>query len=105
MKKYLNIFLVSIFLLIPRFAISAPQFLDFPVSGYGPYSPGIISSVLDHDVAHDLNQAVISYSGVSTLGPFGYNGGVLSFTGELFIANAQKPASNLGCYPKVSNVN
>ena len=39
----------------------------------------------------------------STVGPFGYSGAVLSFTGELFVANAQHPTQNLGCYMKPAN--
>lgn len=84
-------------------AWAAPQFLDFPVSGYGAYSAGTITSVLDHEVPHDLNQASLPFQTQTSYGPYGYSGAVLSFTGELFVANAQYPMQNQGCYPKPSN--
>ncbi len=98
--------LVSVFMtLVSSICYAAPQFLDFPVSGYGAFSPSLITSVVDHDVPHDLNQATLPFGTYSTNGPFGYSGAVLSFTGELFVANAQYPTQNLGCYPKPANAN
>lgn len=84
--------------------VAAPQFLNFPVNGYGPYSPGLVSTVLDHEVPHDLTQTSLPFKQPSTLGPYGYSGGILSFTGELFLAAPPTyPNQNLGCYPKPSN--
>jgi murein DD-endopeptidase MepM/ murein hydrolase activator NlpD len=85
-------------------AEAAPQFLNFPVSGYGPYTPALVSTVLDHEVPHDLTQQYLPFMQPSTLGPYGYSGGVLSFTGELFLAAPPAyPNQNLGCYPKPTN--
>lgn len=78
----------------------AQQFLDFPISGKTPYER--ISSVLDQEVPHDLAQAALGFEQFSTLGPFGWNGAVLSFTGELFVAMPNYPMRNLGCYPKAT---
>ena len=82
---------------------SPTKFLAFPLQGLGPYSPGRISSVVDHDVPHDLTQS-INFTGFNTSGPFGYNGTALSFTGELFTAGAapynQGPYQ---CYKKLAD--
>lgn len=87
-------------------ALADPQFLIFPVSGYGPFTPGLMSSVLDHEVPHNLNQASLPFNQATTVGPYGWSGGILSFTGELFIASAPNfPNENLGCYPKPANAN
>jgi len=85
-------------------AVAAPQFLNFPVSGYGPYTPALVATVLDHEVPHDLTQANLPFMQPSTRGPYGYSGGILSFTGELFLAAPPAyPNQNLGCYPKPTN--
>ena len=88
-------------------AAAAPQFLNFPVNGYGPYSPGLVATVLDHEVPHDLNgdaNGNLPFMQPSSKGPYGYSGAVLSFTGELFLAAPPAyPSQNLGCYPKAAN--
>lgn len=61
--------------------------------------------MLDHDVSHDLGQTKLPFGQLTTLGPFGYNGGVLSFTGELFISNTQYPEASIACYQKSVSVN
>ncbi|HEU0099402.1 MAG TPA: M23 family metallopeptidase [Allosphingosinicella sp.] len=76
----------------------AEKFLRFPVSGYGPYDKNLISTVLDHEVPHDL-----TLKPGKDKAPYGVTGGVLSFTGELFLATAQYPPSGQGCYPKPKN--
>lgn len=85
-------------------AIAAPQFMNFPVRGKGPYTRGIMSSVLDHEVPHKLDDS-LPFKQKSTDGPFGFSGAVLSFTGELFVASANYPMQNLGCYQKPANSN
>lgn len=85
--------------------VSAQQFMNFPVNGYGPYTYGLISSILDHEVPHNLNQTNLPFGSYSTQGPYGYSGGILSFTGELFLANGSYPGGNLACYPKPNNAN
>jgi|GEM_PF-6510107 len=84
---------------------SAQQFMNFPVSGVGPFTSGIISSVLDHEVPHALAAGSPPFGSPSSVGPYGYSGAVLSFTGELFVSNGTYPTANLACYPKPSNAN
>ncbi len=76
------------------------RFLDFPILGYTAFTHGVISTVLDHDVPHDLTKP-ISFSTPNDFGPFGYNGTILSFTGELFRATSgsYKPGAYT-CYPR-----
>lgn len=83
--------------------LAAPNFLEFPISGYGPYSK-IMSTVLDHDVSHDLTK-VINFTGPNQYGPFGYTGSVLAFTGEFFLSPNVSPyiAAAYTCYPKANN--
>jgi hypothetical protein len=71
--------------------------MKFPVSGHSPYQAGLISSVLDHEVPLRLDQIG------GQQGPYGTSGGVLSFTGELFLATQSYPARKFGCYPKARN--
>ncbi len=84
-------------------AMAALQFLNFPVSGYGPFSTGIMSTVLDHEVPHDLTQTTLPFGSATTLGPYGHSGGILSYTGELFLATGTYPNADDACYPKPSN--
>jgi murein DD-endopeptidase MepM/ murein hydrolase activator NlpD len=94
------------FLSVP--AVAAPQFLNFPVKNYGPYSPRLMSSVLDHEVPHDLqgdSQGKLPIDLATTKGPYGNSGGVLSFTGELFLATPKYLRKNYACYPKAANAN
>lgn len=87
-------------------ALAEPRFLNFPVTGYGPFTSGIMTSVLDHEVPHNLNQTSLPFNQPTTAGPYGYSGGILSFTGELFLASSPTfPNQNLGCYPKPTNPN
>lgn len=81
-------------------AMAAPQFLNFPVNGYGPNA--LITTVLDHDVDYDLTQS-LKPNQYSAHGPYGYNDGVLSFTGELFVSTASYPPAQTACYPKAIN--
>jgi murein DD-endopeptidase MepM/ murein hydrolase activator NlpD len=78
---------------------SISQFLSFPLSAtlypQGPYTPGKITSVLDHHMS-----AVYS----------NHDGNILSFTGESFQATAQYPITDpsthlppAACYPKAGN--
>lgn len=85
-------------------AIAAPQFLNFPVPSYGPYSPGLMTTVLDHEQSYDMtaDQLLIGQRGSNA--PYGYTGGILSFTGELFLATSSYPAALHACYPKPANV-
>lgn len=78
-------------------ALAAPEFMNFPVKGYSAFKPGIMSSVLDHEVPHPLDDPFKS------TGPYGNSGGILSFTGELFVATSKSPRRNQGCYPKTAN--
>lgn len=80
-------------------AAAAPEFMYFPVRGYGAYDRGILSSVLDHEVPHDLSDPF------GQNGPYGLSGGILSFTGELFLPTSRFPVQSQGCYPKASNRN
>lgn len=94
---------------VPAFA--APEFLNFPVKDpvkdYSPYASGLMSSVLDHEVPHDLQgdskTGKLPIELATTQGPYGHSGGVLSFTGELFLASAKYTRQNYACYPKPSN--
>lgn len=87
-------------------ALAAPQFMNFPVTGFGPFTPNIMSSVLDHEVPHTLTAASPPFRMPSSVGPYGYSGAVLSFTGEFFLAAPPSyPSQNLGCYPKIANAN
>ncbi|HMH50635.1 MAG TPA: peptidoglycan DD-metalloendopeptidase family protein, partial [Candidatus Acidoferrum sp.] len=77
------------------FTISGPdaQFLSFPLpaSEYpqGAYTPGMITSVLDHHMSTVYSD---------------HDSYILSFTGELFQATAQYPiTAAVACYPKVGN--
>lgn len=83
--------------------VVSTKFLDFPVSGYGPFMPGIVTSILDHEVPHDLSVAKIPFRQLSTTGPFGYSGATLSFTGELFVTTPQYTVGSQACYPKPAN--
>ena len=83
-------------------ASAAPQFLNFPVAGYGPYTPHLITTVLDHDVDYDLTQS-LPFNQFTLHGPYGYSDGVLSFTGELFGTTASYPPAQDACYPKSIN--
>jgi murein DD-endopeptidase MepM/ murein hydrolase activator NlpD len=93
------------FLSLP--ALAAPQFLNFPVKDYSPYTPRLMSSVLDHEVPHDLQgdskTGELPIELATTKGPYGHSGGVLSFTGELFLASNKYPRNNYACYAKPSN--
>ena len=94
------------FVRVTKAAPPSAKFLDFPVSGYGPFSQHLISTVLDHDVPHDTTSSKIPFGSYSDSGPFGHNGAVLSFTGELFTAtNGFYAANDYSCYPKSSNAN
>lgn len=84
---------------------SAQQFLNFPVSGLNAYSSNIITSVLDHEVPHDLTQSSLPFNSYTTSGPHGYSNGILSFTGELFTTTASYPPAQGACYPKSNNPN
>jgi murein DD-endopeptidase MepM/ murein hydrolase activator NlpD len=71
----------------------ATEFLKFPLSTslypQGPYTPNKINSVLDHRMS-----AIYS----------DHDGTILTFTGELFQANASYPSSApTACYPKAGN--
>lgn len=104
MKKTILAWVVSLALaLFSVPALAAPQFMNFPVTGFGPFMPNIMSSVLDHEVnyAFTVNSSVPN--GVN--GPYGASGGILSYTGELFIATAGYPAAQNACYPKPANAN
>ena len=86
-------------------ALGQQRFLAFPaISGrYGPFTSGLMTSVLDHDVPHDLTVPAIPFKEKSDTGPFGFNGKVLTFTGELFSETIQYVAKEYQCYPKASD--
>jgi murein DD-endopeptidase MepM/ murein hydrolase activator NlpD len=83
--------------LVPA-AANAQQFLRFPVTGYGPFDKDLISTALDHEVPLDL-----TLKPGKEKAPYGVSGGMLSFTGELFLATSKYPAKAQACYPKPKN--
>lgn len=107
MRKILSRWAASVALtLISVPALAAPQYMNFPVAGFGPFSSNIMTSVLDHEVPHTLVAGSPPFMMPSSVGPYGYSGAVLSFTGEFFLAAPPTyPNQNLGCYPKPSNAN
>jgi len=101
-----NLLEVGVFAAVSLFCTplaAAPQFLGFPANNYNPYKSALISTVLDHEVPHDLTQARLPFNQATTLGPYGHSNGILSFTGELFVATATYPNKDDGCYPKPAN--
>src|SRR6202034_10649 len=85
-------------------AVAAPQFLNFPVgSPYGPYMTGLMSTVLDHEQSYDMTADPLQIGQPGSNAPYGYTGGILSFTGELFLATASYPPAQDACYPKPTN--
>lgn len=102
MDKALGVW-VAVVLALFSLPVQAQQFLSFPVSNYTPYTYGLMTSVLDHEVPHKLVQGGLPFGSYSKDGPYGYSGGILSFTGELFLSNSSYPGKNLGCYPKPAN--
>ncbi len=106
MKKYLLKLTTLLGVVLFSLPTYAQQFINFPVTGLGPFTPGIMSSVLDHEVPHTLVVGSPPFGAPSSVGPYGYSGAVLSFTGEFFLASSPTyPNQNLGCYPKPSNAN
>lgn len=105
MKKTLVRWVALLAVALFSLPAQAQQFMNFPISGFGPYSASRITSVLDHEVPHTLVAGSPPFGSPSTVGPYGYSGAVLSFTGEFFLATASYPSVNLGCYPKPTNAN
>lgn len=106
MRKTLLGLAASIALALSALPALAQQFMNFPVTGVGPFTSNIMTSVLDHEVPHTLVVASPPFMMPSSVGPYGYSGAVLSFTGEFFLAAPPTyPNQNLGCYPKPSNAN
>ena len=70
---------------------SSSGFLSFPLSAtqypQGAYTSAKVISVLDHHMSSVYSD---------------HDGQILTFTGEVFRANAQHPAASRACYPKES---